>query len=238
MDYNRLKTRLKDKLTKEYRRTKHTEEYQAIEGRYKKTRECVRMMEVEIQVLLDIYSQTTFYENITNGLYSKLEIVKDTLKRGNRPKSDASKEETDVFGMFSATVQEMSLSTGKNVSEKYKKLAYGLKKVSAARVQMKEGLTNVLYVLRELKEQSKELDNKRLKILEIRQNIETEKNTSEQEHLKGVFQESCMQLQNEMTNYFSSVDLCEIAASITASLKNFFGDSFDAMVEEESNTEN
>lgn len=231
MDYTKLKTRLKDKLTKEYKKTKHTDPYLEVEKTYKRTRDSVRMMEVELQALSHAFSSSSIYENITSSLASGFEIVKDSIKRQNRVKTEISKEEPDVFGIFAGSAVSVANSTKGDISRQFEGLSYSLKKVSAARVQLKEGISRVLDLIEDLKETAGQIDDSRLKVLDIRQNVESSKTPAEEERLKQDFTDATGRLYDEMKNYADSQELSEITVGITSALRGFFGDAYDGMAE-------
>ncbi|KAI5192039.1 hypothetical protein NEMIN01_1787 [Nematocida minor] len=231
MDYAKLKTRLKDKFTKEYKKTKHTEEYTEAEKTYKRTRDSIKMMEIELQALIQAFSASTLYENLTNTFSSGLEIVKDTIKRQNKTKTEVSKEEPDVFGVFSGSALAIANSTTGEAARQFEGLSYSLKKVSASRVQFKEGMLRVIDLIKETKEASMDIDDNRLKILDIRQIIESSKTLEEEEKYKNEFTEATSRTYDEMKRYITSSELSEIALGITGSLRGFFGDAYDAMAE-------
>ncbi|EIJ88247.1 hypothetical protein NEPAR06_0346 [Nematocida parisii] len=231
MDYTKLKTRLKDKFTKEYKKTKHTDAYLEAEVEYKKARESVKMMEMELQALLQAFTASSIYENITSSLASGFEMVKETLKKQNRQRTEVSKEEADVFGLFAGSSQALASNTKGDVSRQFEALSYSLKKVSASRVQLKDGLTRVMDTIKELKDTSLEIDDNRLRILDIRQCIESSKSAEEEEKYKQDYTESISKVYEDMKGYTQSHELSEIALGLVGALRSFFGDAYDAMAE-------
>ncbi|KAI5179571.1 hypothetical protein NEOKW01_0034 [Nematocida sp. AWRm80] len=232
MEYTELKTRVMNKIIRGYKKTEHTQEYLSTEESYKKVREGVKLLEVEIQTMIDAFSASTIYENITSGIFSRLEMVKGTFKKNAPPKPDLSKEKFDIFGSFSATSAAMSECTSGTAAKKFDTLSNSLKKVSASRVQLKESLIQNMHVIKELKEHAKTIDKNRVKILDIRQTIESAKTPQEVESGKKEFDSECTKAYEEMQQFIASPELSEIAMGIAISLKNFFGDAFDSMAEE------
>ncbi|KAI5171976.1 hypothetical protein NEFER03_1241 [Nematocida sp. LUAm3] len=231
MDYQKIKTRLKDKLTKEYKKTKYSDEFLQTEKNYKKVREGVKLLEVELGTILEAFSTATLYENITNGFYSGLEMVKGSIKKDNKQKPVANKEEADLFGVFAMSLGNLAECTSEDVSKKFSILSLALKKTSAARFQMKDGLKNVIHVITEIKEQSKAIDETRLKLLEARQTAEAAKDEAEEERLRRSFEENCSKVLEEMNSFVSSHELSEICNGISMSLKTFFADAYDVLAE-------
>ncbi|OAG29938.1 hypothetical protein NEDG_01485 [Nematocida displodere] len=232
MEYNTIKTRLKDRLTKEYKKTKHTEEYLKTEAGYKKTRESIKQIEAEITTMLSSFTATTFYANITSGLYSGFEILKDKIKSQKQPKT-AAKEEQDFFGIFALSLGELASNTSGQVSKKFEDLSGSLKKISAGRVQFKESMSHNLMVIEEMKEKYKNIDGTRLRILDLRQRIESTSVDVDEEKLRREFTEECDQLYSSMRGFSSSEELIDLAFGIGNSMKNFFGDAFDALADSE-----
>jgi len=229
MEYNKIKTRLKDKLTKEYKKTQHTEEYLSIEKTYKKTREDSKALEQEMCNLADVFSSGTVYGHLTSGLITGFEKMKETLKRGQKTKNEPGRDEPDVFGVFSGCAMNMSENTRGKVSEEYRSLSHALRRVTSARIQFKTSIQHCLEMLKDLKEKSKAIDNERVKLLDLRQMIESSKNQQEEDQLKTEFKDKSSEIYDEMLKFCESSELLEIAEGITVGLKNFFGDSFDAM---------
>lgn len=229
MDYARIKTRIKDKLTREYKKTKHTEEYIQAEKEYRRTREGIKLLEVEVMSLVQAFSSTTLYSNLTNTLATGLERVRETIKKNSR-KPDVLKEEPDVFGIFAGSAQNLANSTTGEVSRQFEGLSYSLKKVSASRVQFKEGMSRVVDLIKELKDTSEEIDNERVRLLDIRQMIEAAR-VEDEERLRSQFTEATSSIYEDMKKFSSSPELSEISLGVTASLRGFFGDSYDAMAE-------
>ncbi|KAI5185738.1 hypothetical protein NEHOM01_1030 [Nematocida homosporus] len=226
--YSKIKTRLRDKLTREYKKTAHTEEYLKTEEEYRKTRAGIRLIEIELQSLADSFSAVSLYENITSGLYSGLEIVKDSIKRQPKEKSEAAKEDPDVFGALSVAASEVASSIRGDSADRFSDLSGALKRVSAARVQMKETLSGAVHSLRELKLEIGKIDGLRLKVLEARQVVEAAR-PNESEKAQAEFVETTKEAHQAMNDLISSDELYAIANTVSGALKTFFGDAFDAM---------
>lgn len=231
MDYAKLRTRIKDKFTREYRKTKHTEEYTQTEKDYKKTREEIRNLELETQGLIQAFSSASLYDNLTSTLASGFEMVKESIKKQGRGRTEVTREEPDVFGLFAGTAQAIAHNTGGEASRQFEGLSYSLKKVSASRVQFKEGMARVVELIREMKNVSTEIDDSRLKILDIRQMVEAARTQEEEQRLMNSFNEETARVYDEMKKYSASPELSEIALGVTGSLRGFFGDAYDAMAE-------
>lgn len=229
MEYNRIKTRIKNKLTKEYKKTQHTEEYLGAESAYKKTRESIKLFEVEIQNLMDAFSNSTLYENIASGLYSGFEKMRETLKGAAKSPRDSTKELPDAFSTCAGCASTIAQSTLPNLAEKYNGLSHSLKKISATRLQFKDDLAQNLNIIREIKEKAKQIDDDRVDILNLRQLIESAKNSVEEERLKDQFADECKRIYDEMREFGSSKELSEIADGLARALRSFFGDAFDAI---------
>ncbi|KAH9386086.1 uncharacterized protein NEMAJ01_0982 [Nematocida major] len=231
MDYAKLKTRIKDKLTKEYKKTTHTETYIETEKEYKRTRESIKAMEIEMQALVQAFSSSTLYDNIASSLASGFELVKDSIKRQGRTRNEVSKEDSDVFGIFAGSALSLASNTTGEASRQFEGLSYALKKVSAARVQFKEGIARVLELIKEQKDVAVEIDDSRLKILDIRQIVESARSKEEEQKFTKDFADATAKVYDEMKNYISAPELSEISLGIAGALRGFFGDSYDAMAE-------
>ncbi|KAI5161632.1 hypothetical protein NEAUS03_1692 [Nematocida ausubeli] len=231
MDYAKLKTRLKDKFTKEYKKTQHTGAYLDAEKEYKKTRESIKIMEIELQALQQAFTTSSIYDNITSSLASGLELVKESIKKQGRARTEVSKEEVDVFGLFAGSSLVLANNTAGEASRQFEGLSYSLKKVSASRVQLKEGINRVMDLLKELKDMSLEIDDGRLKILDLRQCIEAARSAEEEEKYKQEYTEQTSKVYEEMKRFTESPELSEIALGLAGALRGFFGDAYDAMAE-------
>lgn len=235
MDYSKIKTRIKNKLTRTYKKTSYNEDYLKTETQYKRTRDSVKTIEAEIKTLLHAFSAPSLYDNIASGLYGGLELVKGTLAGGTDQGSPkpAKKETEDIFGVFAISAYNMSQSVSGEASRRFSDLSSALKKVSAARLHLKDSITQNLNIISELKEKAKVIDERRIELLRQRQEIEGTKEVAEEERKKRKFVEMLDSVYSDMHEYSSSPGILEISTGVGASLKNFFGDSFDALAETE-----
>ncbi|KAI5188460.1 hypothetical protein NECID01_0091 [Nematocida sp. AWRm77] len=231
MEYNKLKTRLKNKLIKEYRKTQHTEEYITAENTYKKTRESIKLIEVEMQSLMDAFSNNNIYENITTGLFSGFEKMRNTIKGTARQSKEATKELPDAFSTFAEGASAIAQSAHPSIAEKYRDLARALKVVSSARLQFRDDIAQNLNIIKEMKEKSRVIDDVRVEILDTRQLVETAKSSVEEDRLKERFAEECGRVYEQMQAFCSSKELEDIADGVSRTLRVFFGDAFDAISE-------
>lgn len=233
MDYGRIKTRLKDRLTKEYTKTSHTQEYKDAEALYKSLRDKLKDVETEMAYMSKAYEPSNLYANITSGIYTGIGMVKDKIKKQDaaRPEPEG-KEEADLFVSMSQTVEAVAASCDEETRGEFMSLSRAMKEVSKAKNKMKRELAEKAQLLKEMKAESKRIDSERCDVLDLQQRVEAERDPPAVERMRREFENESERLLERMQNYTRAKQLKELTAGIAKAMQDFFGASFDAFTEE------
>jgi hypothetical protein len=230
MDYDRFRTRMKGKFIKEYTKTSFSEEYQKAERAYRSLRNKLQGFEEEALLLTKESEINSLYSTIASGIYSKIEVLREKIKK---EKARGQKEPADVFKVLGERLGSIGEDCSEEIRNDVLEVSEAMADVSKAKGRMKSGLADSLDSLKELHEEAREIDAMRYALMSLRVKIEEEKRFSEVERMQKDFERGCKDILQRMRRYLGAKQLQETVKKLSQILQEYFGTAFDTFTRDE-----